>query len=95
MNKLPKKVYLRPRKIIDGMALVEFKANELSFYEESELELVNCIEYVRKDVAEQMAKEFADYCLTQHCDHLLGYDERKTTDDLFTEFINSQKAQKK
>jgi hypothetical protein len=42
------------------------------------------IEYVRKDVAEQMEKEFGQYCWNNMWTN-------KTLDELFTEFINQSK----
>ena len=50
---------------------------------------VDDVEFIRKDVAEQMAKEFAGYHYTRM---LFTENNGIGIDAMFTEFINSRKA---
>lgn len=93
--KYPEKVYLRPRNAVDGMALGEFKANELSFYNENEPKIANYVEYIRSDIAKQTAKDFAEWLWKNAKPNGEGLyetwgEEVGTIDELFTEF-NSRK----
>lgn len=69
-------------------------ANDDVFVALNEKEKASDIEYIRNDLAEKMAKEFADKCLEHHCEFLLGNQERKDIEELFTGFIKSRKVEK-
>ena len=53
---------------------------------DSEKTFKNDIEYVRKDIAERMAKEFAAFC-SENVDNATW----KGVDELFEDFLNSLK----
>jgi hypothetical protein len=76
------KIYIRAKKPVNGMAFGEFYPNQLSFCNEDEPKLANYVEYIRSDIAEQMAKDFK--CFKEE---FMKY----SVEDEFTEFLNSRK----
>jgi hypothetical protein len=76
MKKKPEKIF------IDEGGGVVFYPNYRGAISKSD------VEYIRSDISEQMAKEFAVYYEGYIFDEVIGY---YTIDELFTEFINSRK----
>lgn len=98
MKNLPEKIYLDLGESIENIE--DFDSRNKVTWSVDNATGVG-IEYVRKDVAEEMAKDFVKYRdlgisdfynnLPEDFSELLNATE-PTIDELFTEFINSRKA---
>jgi len=74
---MPERIYLDPQNPWNG------KNRVLGFIEGNK----DDVEYIRSDIAEQMAKEFAKV----YANELVSGFTKIDIDELFTEFINSRK----
>ena len=93
MTNLPEKIFLQIGKEVTVNDTCDF--NELAGVSWASEKIFNSdIEYIRKDLADDMVKEFGAYV------YLTKADDERITDHvvyfnrLFAEFINSQKAEK-
>jgi hypothetical protein len=81
MKNLPERIYLNfdfePDQSDDFKDLVDVTHSSERIFKHD-------VEYIRKDVAELMAKKFGQYCWNNMWTN-------KTLDELFTEFINQSK----